>query len=202
MQTSLDITGAMTYEAYKSLLEKLMAEGKTTGKNQSAEFLNYAKINLQRMHRLEKTSVLIPDLTKALGNLKQPYTWLIITEGWCGDAAQNLPVFELIEKACPNINLQLVLRDEHPELIDRYLTNGSRSIPKVICFTDAPQSADEIKEQFVWGPRPHALQQLVLQWLKGGISKEEKGILVQKWYNEDKTLSLQKELLNLVNKLV
>lgn len=154
------------------------------------------------MHRLEKTSLLIPDLTMVLGNLKQSYTWLIITEGWCGDAAQNLPVFELIEKVCPNIHLKLILRDEHPELIDRYLSHGSRSIPKVICFKKDEQSGGENNEQFVWGPRPHGLQQLVLQWLKEGVSKEEKGILVQKWYNEDKTLSLQKELLNLVNKLV
>lgn len=202
MITSPDFADAMSYKAYKSLLEKLLAEGKTTGKNQSAEFLNYAKINLQRMSRLEKTTLLIPDLTKALQNIQRSYTWLVITEGWCGDAAQNLPVFELIEKACPTITIKIVLRDEHPELIDRYLTNGSRSIPKVICFKKDEQSGGENKEQFVWGPRPNGLQQLVLQWLKGGISKEEKGLLVQKWYNEDKTLSLQKELLNLVNTLL
>jgi hypothetical protein len=89
-----------------------------------------------------------------------------------------------------------VLRDENPELMDHYLTNGNRSIPIVICL-----SADENKQKFVWGPRPKDLQKQVEVLLKQHVSKAEKGLFVQSWYNSDKTQTIQKEILALVRAL-
>ncbi|PBQ32219.1 thioredoxin family protein [Sphingobacteriaceae bacterium] len=187
---------AMSYAQYRSLLEDLLAHGKTTGPNQSEEYIAYAKINLQRMQRLEKTINLEEDLKKALLNVSGKYLLLIITEGWCGDAAQNLPIFHLIEKTCEAIELKLILRDEHLEIMDRYLTNGARSIPKVI-FLDKIT----LEEKFVWGPRPSALQEIVVQLKKENKSHTEKGLITQNWYNADKTKSLQNEILKLVRNL-
>jgi len=184
---------AMNYPQYKNLLEDLMAQGKTTGDNQSEEYIHYTKINLQRMHRLEKTTVIDQSLKLALSKKTNTYVLLAITEGWCGDAAQNLPVFHALENELKNVELKLVLRDEHLELMDQYLTNGSRSIPKIICVDKAT-----LKELFVWGPRPAALQEIVLQLKKENMSHEEKGLVTQNWYNADKTKSLQAEILNLV----
>ncbi len=195
------IDGAMTYEQYKKLLEDLLHQGKTTGPNQSEEYLNYAKINLQRMQRLEKTITLNTELSDALANIKSPYTWLIITEGWCGDASQNLPVLNLIGKACPNINLKLILRDEHPGLIDQYLTNGARAIPKLICLKKDLATGNTYTEVFVWGPRPAALQKIVMELKKENVPVAEKGLITQNWYNADKTQSLQEELLKLARLL-
>lgn len=195
------IDGAMTYEQYKKLLEDLLQQGKTTGPNQSEEYLNYAKINLQRMHRLEKTITLNTELSDALANIKSPYTWLIITEGWCGDSSQNLPVLNLIGKACPSINLKLILRDEHPGLIDQYLTNGARAIPKLICLKKDPATGNTFTEVFVWGPRPAALQKIVMELKKENVPVAEKGLITQNWYNADKTQSLQQELLKLTRLL-
>lgn len=186
----------MSYAQYKNLLEDLLAQGKTTGPNQSEEYLGYAKINLQRMHRLEKTTVLGEELRAALSKLTNSYILLGITEGWCGDAAQNLPVFHLIEKEFPAFTLKLILRDEHPQIMDQYLTNGSRSIPKVICLEKS-----SLHEKFVWGPRPAVLQDIVMQMKKEGKTKSEKGLITQNWYNSDKTRSLQMELVNLVQHL-
>jgi hypothetical protein len=190
------IKKAMSYEAYEAMLQQLLSQGKTTGPNQSEEYFTYAKINLHRMQRLEKTISLNPELKHALSKITNNYTWLIITEGWCGDAAQNLPVFRLIEKECPHIELKLVLRDENPELMDNYLTNGSRSIPILICLEKSTR-----KEIFVWGPRPAELQQMVIKLIKDKIPKVEKGLIVQQWYNQDKTASLQREIQHLVHKL-
>lgn len=195
------INGAMNYEQYKKLLEDLLQKGKTTGPNQSDEYLNYAKINLQRMHRLEKTITLSPELSGSLTNIKSSYAWLIITEGWCGDASQNLPVLNLIGKACANIDLKLVLRDEHPELMDQYLTNGARAIPKLICLKKDPMATAVYSEIFVWGPRPAALQEIVMKLKKENVPVAEKGLVTQNWYNTDKTQSLQKELLKLIRLL-
>ena len=187
---------AMSYADYKKLLEDLLAQGKTTGTNQSEEYINYAKINLQRMRRLEKTTVVSDDLKAALLSSSRPYTWLVITEGWCGDAAQNAPVFQLIEKEFKNITLKLILRDEHPDIMNLFLTNGSRSIPKLICLDETL-----LKPLFVWGPRPAVLQDIVMQMKKENRTHAEKGLITQNWYNTDKTKSLQLELLNLVRNL-
>jgi len=183
------ISESWVYTDYIFLLEKLLSEGKTTGLNQSEEFLNYAKINLQRMRRIEKTSVISEELKNSLLGLKASYVLLVITEGWCGDAAQNIPILHLLEKMNSKLQLRLLLRDEHLDLMDHYLTHGSRSIPKVICI-----EKESLKEVFVWGPRPKPLQNLVIDLLAKGVSKEEKGLLTQNWYNADKTKSLQKEL--------
>lgn len=190
------LENAMSYSEYRTLLETLMAQGKTTGSDQSETYLHYAKINLQRMQRLEKTVVIEEDLKMALSELKSSYFLLAITEGWCGDAAQNIPVLHAVEKACPNIELKLILRDEHLDVMDQYLTEGARSIPKVICVEKTG-----LKECFVWGPRPAAIQEIVLQLKKDNKTLEEKGLITQNWYNADKTKSMQQELLNLIQHL-
>lgn len=178
----------MTYPQYRELLETLMKEGKTTGPDQSEMMVNYAKLNLQRMQRIEKTLVLTEDLKTALKAITKPYTALILTEGWCGDAAQNIPLFYHMERENPNFRVRLLLRDEHLELMDRYLTNGGRSIPKVIC-TD-----DEGKEIFTWGPRPKTAQDFVMEAKNKGIAKEEMANQLHGWYAKDKLLSSQKEI--------
>lgn len=187
------IQKAINYKQYRNLLQDLMAQGKTTGDNQSEEYLHYAKLNLQRMLRLEKTTVLSTDLTKACASVTKEVVWLVITEGWCGDAAQNIPVFEKITEICDKIELKLILRDEHPELMNAYLTNGSKAIPKLICVEKASG-----KELFVWGPRPADLQTLVMDLKAEGASLEDKSLQVQKWYNADKTLSVQAEFTTLL----
>jgi len=186
---------AMSYQQYKNLLEDLLAHGKTTGQDQSAEYINYAKINLQRMRRLEKTIGLNEELRDGLSGISRHYTWLIITEGWCGDAAQNIPLFYCIEKEFKNIELKFILRDENPGIMDLYLTNGSRSIPKLICVDD------NLNELFVWGPRPEGLQEIIMLMKKENRPREEKGLVTQNWYNADKTRSLQLEILKLVRNL-
>lgn len=187
---------AMDYGQYRNLLQDLMAQGKTTGHTQSEAYLGYAKLNLQRMQRLEKTAELSPEMKQTLSAVRNDLIWLVITEGWCGDAAQNLPYFEKMEQFCPEISLKLILRDDHPELMDRYLTNGARSIPKLICL-----EKNSGTELFLWGPRPAELQTLVMEMKKNNVSSEEKSLVVQKWYNADKGAQLQKEFIQLIGDL-
>lgn len=190
------ISKSITYNDYCSLLETLMKEGKTTGTNQSEDYLNYAKLNLARMNRLNKTIELTEELKRALKKITKKYIWLVITEGWCGDAAQNIPVFHFIEQENPNIELRLILRDENLELMDKYLTNGGRSIPKLICL-----DKESLKEIFVWGPRPQETQKVMLDLLARKVTLEDKSLIIQKWYNNDKTLTLQNEFIELLKKL-
>ncbi len=187
------IESAISYSQYRQLIADLLAQGKTTGHTQSEQYLEYAKINLQRMNRLDKTLVLGAGLISALNNISGQYYWVVLTEGWCGDASQNVPLFNLIEKNCSNLTLKILLRDDNPELMDQYLTDGSRSIPKLICFEQ-----ESLRECFTWGPRPSTLQALVKKLIADGVPKPERGIIVQKWYNEDKTRTLQYEIAELI----
>lgn len=186
---------SMNYKHYVDLLDSLMAQGKTTGQNQSDDYLNYAKLNLARMHRLNKTATLTNELKEVLQKVKSNFIFLVLTEGWCGDAAQNIPTMHLIEKETKNIELKLILRDENLDLMDKHLTHGGRSIPKLICL-----KADTLECVFTWGPRPEAVQQTVLELKEKNASLMEKAEIVHTWYAQDKTLSLQKELEGLIEK--
>jgi hypothetical protein len=183
-----------TYKNYINLLENLILQGKTTGETQTEDLINYAKLNLARIHRLEKSVEITPQLKDLILNVKQNYTWLVITEGWCGDAAQNITPLYYITQLNSKINLALVLRDENLDLMDKYLTNGGRSIPKLICLDE------NNKEIFNWGPRPVAAQKIVQELIANKATLEEKSLTIQKWYNSDKTLSLQNEFVELIKK--
>lgn len=180
-----------TYPEYRKLLVDLMAANKTTGPNQNADLLEYSKLNLQRMNRLDKTLVLQPELQSALQNLNRNLYWVVITEGWCGDAAQNVPLLgKIAEASGGKIKLDLVLRDENLELMDRYLTNGGRSIPKLICF-----DAETGEQLGTWGPRPAEAQTLFLDLKqKPDLSREEFTHALHLWYSQDKTQKMQQEI--------
>ncbi len=187
------ITKSYTYKAYRDLVDSLITQSKSTGDTQSDEILAYSKLNAQRMNRLDKTVVVTDEVKEGLKNISKKYIWLVLSEGWCGDAAQILPVMNKMAEVTPFVELKIVLRDENKELMDHYLTNGGRSIPKMIIL-----EADTMEEVSNWGPRPSGAVALVedLKNKYGGINEELKTAL-QKWYNDDKGVSIQKEILEL-----
>ncbi|WNJ16551.1 thioredoxin family protein [Pontibacter sp. G13] len=189
------VAKAMDYSAYRQLIDELLEAGKTTGPKQSEELTGYTKLNVQRMNRLDKTVKILPEITMALEALNQPLTWLIITEGWCGDAAQIVPVLQKLTDATPNIDLKLVLRDENPDLMDLYLTNGSKSIPKLIVLDE------DYREIAVWGPRPQSIQEVITDAKSRGIDMKEVIEKAHLAYARDKTRSTQLEMLQLLDQL-
>jgi len=188
------LDSAFTYEAYRTFLDELLAEGKTTGPNQSESMINYATLNQRRMRKWDKIGKLTPELTTRLLQVSSPTTWLVITEGWCGDAAQNLPFLNKMAELNPNITLKLVLRDEHPELMDEFLTNGGRSIPKVIGLDESLNVLGS------WGPKPIPMQK---EFLENKVSQERTGKefteYLHLWYAKDKGLTLQNEILAILD---
>ena len=179
---------SMSYGGYIALIDGLLAEGKTTGPNQSEAMFNYGKLNRQRMQRIGKTAVLGEAVkAKANGN-ERPMIWLVITEGWCGDAAQNIPVIEKIANESPLIETRYILRDENPELMDAYLTNGARSIPKLIAL-----DGETLAELGTWGPRPKAAMDYFYEMRDAGLEKPVMMENLQRWYIEDKNRSIQAE---------
>lgn len=97
------------------------------------------------------------------------------------------------------IKLYILLRDENPELMDKYLTNGARAIPKLVAVNETMN-----KETFVWGPKPFPAQELLRKWKRnperkswGDFEKE-----LHSWYAKDKTQIIQSEFLDLLNGLI
>lgn len=186
------IDRSLRIDQYTGLLDSLSAEGKTTGTDQSESRINYGRLNIARMRRLDKTVELESSVRSEIGSVNVDWVWLIITEGWCGDAAQNIPVIEKIAAANPGIETRYVLRDENPELMDQFLTNGTRSIPKLIAIE---RSSELILG--TWGPRPKVAQDLFTEQRSQGIEKSVILENVQRWYLADRGRSLQKELAEL-----
>ncbi|MBK7708139.1 MAG: thioredoxin family protein [Acidobacteria bacterium] len=187
------IEKSMTWSGYANLLDRLLAEGKTTGPNQSDAMLDYAKLNIRRMKRVEKTTVLGESILASVRENRLKMIWLIITEGWCGDAAQSIPVIERIAAAAENIETRYVLRDENLGLMDAYLTNGARSIPKLIAL-----DAETLAELGTWGPRPRAAMDYFLEMKSIGLDKSEMMEKLQRWYNEDRNQAIQNEFQQLL----
>jgi len=179
---------SMTYQDYLKLIEELLAQGKTTGTNQSEAMFGYGKLNRQRMKRLEKTVRLNDSLKEKAQRSEQKWIWLILTEGWCGDAAQNIPIIEKIAAENPNIETRYILRDENLELMDKYLTNNARSIPKLICL-----DAETLREIGTWGPRPQAAMDYFYEMKAQGLEKPQMMENLQRWYLADENQTIQKE---------
>lgn len=187
----------MDYTTYRQLVDQLLAEGKTTGPDDSEAMLHYSKMNVQRMNRVDKTVNLTEELTTTLHHLKGNYKLLVITEGWCGDAAQIIPVFNKIAStASGQLDLKFVLRDQNLSLIDAHLTNGGRAIPVLLVLNETGD-----KVLLSWAPRPQMLQHLLAEWKK---ETTEMPIIAEKlhgWYAKDKTLTTQLEMNELFKKL-
>lgn len=193
------IKNAYTYEEYRQMGRDLVSQGKTTGNVQSEKYIEYSKLNDHRMTRLDKQAVITEETKLALKSLTQPMIWVVLTELWCGDAAQNIPVLAKMEaESRGKIRLLLMLRDENPEVIDGYLTNGAKAIPKLVALADKTR-----EELFTWGPRPVPAKQIMLDWRAAGSSPEvdyKKDI--QYWYLRDNGQTLQREMVELVRTFV
>ena len=187
-----------TFAEYLDMTMQLVAEGRTTGPNQSPDYVHYTELSLHRMQRLAKTTEIIPALAAAVQGLQKPYQWVVLTEPWCGDAGQNVPVIALAAALNPEIKLALVLRDDNLDLMDAHLTNGGRAIPKLLVID--PDTQDVVA---TWGPRPKGAQDMVMAYkaLEVKPPYSEFVVEVQKWYAKDKTLSMQHELAEVLSAL-
>jgi len=190
-----------TYSEYQILFEELVSNKTSTGENPSEELIKYTKLNWSRAKRGDKTYASLPETTAFLENLKHTYKLLIITEPWCGDAAQVVPAIAGLAKGSENLEVEVVLRDQNDELIERYLTNGGKAIPIIVIIDE-----NTGKELGSWGPRPSEAQKSVLAY-KALPEEERESYLdfvqkMQMWYNNDKTVSIQREFIEKLKELV
>jgi hypothetical protein len=183
-----------TYPEYRKLISDLLDEGKSTGKEQSEDLTHYSILNETRMNRLDKTIKIADEILSKLKSLKREYIWMVIAEGWCGDAGQILPIINKMALESDKIDLKIVLRDENEELMNLFLTNKTKSIPKLIIIDK--ETGSVINH---WGPRPDGAVNLIQNYKNqhGSIDETAKAEL-QLWYLHDKGLSTQNEIMTIM----
>lgn len=189
------IKPVFNYKEFYEWMQNLAKAGKTSGDDQTQVLADFTALNRRRMSRLNKTLSLNNELKSVLDSISEEQQWIVITEAWCGDSAQCLPVIGKIAEYSEKITLKIVLRYKNPELMEQYLTNGSKSIPKLIVFNSSGQ------ELFTWGPRPVPAQSLLMNWKKepAGRNWEVFETELHTWYARDKSKTIQEEFIKLLN---
>ena len=188
----------MTFKEYSSYFENIIntPSAQQNPPYDNPDYYEYTKLNWSRMNRWLKTGKLSEDLKSAIQQIYLPQQWILITEPWCGDAAHNVPFIELAARENPMISVSYELRDSAPFRIENYLTRGTKSIPKLV-IQDA-----EGKDLGSWGPRPKDCQELYSRLLSEKADFEKMKIALQQWYNSNKGIDTQKELTDLVRKIL
>ena len=196
MQTIIkdSLKNSYSYSEYRNQVSTLLRQGKVTGNEQSEALANYTALNEARMNRLEKTISLTDEVKSSLSNLKSKYIWLVISEGWCGDAAQLLPIMHKMAEFSENIEMRIALRDENEALMNLFLTNGGKAVPKLLVL-----DAETNTVLADWGPRPLGAKNLIIDYkAEHGVVDETAKTNLQKWYLQDKGVSTQNEILLLI----
>lgn len=186
------INKAMDYTQYNLLFKQLVEENRSTGE-ETQEKTDYTKLNFSRSKRLDKTAQTSEESLSVFKNISEKQTWLVISEPWCGDAAQTLPFLNKIAQLSEHIDLKIVLRDDNLELMDLFLSNGSQSIPIVIMVDE---DMDVLQS---WGPRSKAATKLVSDYkTEHGVIDDAFKEMLQVWYNNDKGISIVNDILRTV----
>lgn len=196
-EIQIALAQAYNYTEYRDSVKTAWLARKVTGHEQSEALLHYTELNEVRMNRLDKTTQLTPDTLSALSRWDKKCIWLVLTEGWCGDGAQVLPVLNKMAESNSNIDFKLVFRDENDNLMQQVLTNGSQSIPKLLIIDPGTHSL--LGE---WGPRPQGAIELITNYKKehGSVDEIAKADL-HLWYFHDKGVQIQEEIVALMHQV-
>ena len=189
------IRQGLTYEAYRSEWERhIQRPLKGLDKN-ARKYLFYARYNWERAERLAAVYEMSPEMRQAVDAVAEPQWWMVLTESWCVDSAYALPIFSAATIRNPRIIMRILSRDENLDLMDRYLTNGGRSIPKLVAFSE------DGEELFQWGPRPAELQAARARWIEARIAGPDISRRTVEWYEAGGWRAIEIEMTNLLRSL-
>jgi len=180
----------MDWNTYLGLFDDILEKRNTAAPYDKPAYWDYVRMNRSRTMRWLNQNPIREEMIAAIKGIGTPQKWILISEPWCGDAAHSNPIIHLLSQLNPNISLEIVLRDSS-DLIDSYLTNGSRSIPKLVVRDENDQ------DLFDWGPRPEEAQTIAMDMKADSSPYVEFHKVIQNWYNKDKATLIQEELIEL-----
>jgi len=188
------LSKAISYQDYRGQVATHVENGTSSGPDKSEALSNYTLLNNSRMKRLDATMKIEEDVLEKFQQYDKNVTWLVLTESWCGDAAHAMPVMNKLVEQAKNLDFKILYRDENEELMNRFLTNGTMSIPKLIAFDNETQEV--IND---WGPSPLIIMNKTKDFkaahdlLTTEFKKE-----IQIWYNQNKGKCIARDLLKLI----
>jgi len=178
----------LTYAQYLQRMQDFIEKaGSHPGDDETKKRVEFTKLNFHRSQRIGRTYEVSPSLCGLLAKIKTQQLWMVLTEVWCGDSSQSLPLIAKYAECNKNITLRILPRDENPDIMDHYLTDGTRSIPILVIFNE------DGEEIIRWGPRPKEAVELFSQLQAKGLEKEEIIKQIQLWYGRDRGKTIVKE---------
>lgn len=186
---------ALSFEEYLQLTKDILEEKlPRDGRYLNDSTFRYTRSNLERMNKVLQNIVINQKLYNLLSDLKEEWIWVVLSEPWCGDASWGTTALQVIASCSDKINFRILQRDKHLDIMQRYQTEGTDSIPKLVCLR-----ASDLSEVFTWGPRPVVLQKLIKEFKTSEqFDYRESVRMLHQWYEEDMTRSIQDELIDLI----
>jgi len=182
------------YSTYLKDMENKIQAWETNSLNEHEEKYQITKLNYHRMIRIKNTFQISENLRDILSSILAKQKWLVLSEHWCGDSAQSLPIIAKIADLNNKIHLKIVYRDQNLDLIDSYLTNRTKGIPKLIAFSENGN------ELFTWGPRPKEASDLFQREKAAGLEKQEILKKLHLWYGRNRGNAIESEFFTILSK--
>lgn len=156
-------------------------------------FLDRVESHRELWHSIAKRVRVPEGKAEALDDMTTPRRLLVLADDWCGDAVNIVPMVSAVADAADQVQLRIVGRDMYPEIMDRHLTNGARSIPVVIALDEAYECLGW------WGPRPGPLQ----SWFDRqgrAMPSDARYKELRTWYARDRGFTIASEIRSLLSK--
>lgn len=194
MISILQLEQALSFQQYLDLTQQIIDNPTPAEPYNDEKMMKYTIDNMARMQKVLTNISIDQKLYNLLSTNERKMVWVVLTEPWCGDASQIVPALASFAAVSENITFKILLRDSNLEVMDNYLTNVGRSIPKFICIDEKSW-----KELGVWGPRPQSIQKIVMaQKDNPELTFAEKVKQIHAWYDENKTRDIQTEFIELL----
>lgn len=149
--------------------------------------MRFSHKNVARMREIHDKMTVDPQVAEEVKGFAMEARVLVLAGDWCGDCVTNLPPIARLAELNPKLQFRILDRDRHDDLMEHFLTNGARAIPKVIAAT-----ADFARIR-LWGARPAACQ-AIMDANKGKLPKEEIIPMIREWYEKDQGQTTMKEV--------
>lgn len=178
----------LSYDEYRELWKgqkEVSPKGKEMSERKRLHYLNY---NWERQAHVHDAYTPSDDLREAVESISEPQLWMVLTEPWCGDSAFLLPVIAEAASLNDAVTLRILLRDDNLDIMDQYLTGGSRSIPKLVAFSE------DGDERFTWGPRPEGAAERFAELRETFDDKQQQIAKLVEYYKEGGWQEVDEEL--------
>lgn len=155
------------------------------------EYVASAQKNVDLWSAVYRTAAVPEGAAERAARIPGLWHLVALSEDWCGDAVNTLPVLAKLSERVPNVELTIFGRDANPDLMESHLTGSARAIPIIIVLDD------QLVEHGWWGPRPKALQEWFLS-VGVGLEKTERYKQIRTWYARDRGRTIVDEVLRMV----